>query len=58
VQRVTTDNGAAYRSRAFREVCAELGIRHLRTKPDTLRTNGKAERFIARTLNAGRHTLH
>ena len=50
VQRVMTDNGPAYRSRAFRSACHELGIRHLRTKPYTPRTNGKAERFIQTAL--------
>ena len=50
VQRVMTDNGAAYRSTAFRAACQELGIRHLRTKPYTPRTNGKAERFIQTAL--------
>jgi len=30
---VTTDNGPAYISGAHRIVCAELGIRHLRTRP-------------------------
>lgn len=50
VQRVMTDNGAAYRSRAFRAVCHELGVRHLRTRPYTPRTNGKAERFIQTAL--------
>lgn len=50
VQGVMTDNGAAYRSRAFRAVCHELGVRHLRTKPYTPRTNGKAERFIQTAL--------
>jgi len=46
VQAVMTDNGNAYRSRAHAELCEELGIRHLRTRPYTPRTNGKAERFI------------
>ena len=50
VQRVMTDNGPAYLSRAFRATCQELGIRHLRTKPYTPRTNGKAERFIQTAL--------
>jgi transposase InsO family protein len=45
-----TDNGAAYRSHAFRDTCRDLGIRHLRTKPYTPRTNGKAERFIQTSL--------
>ena len=46
VEEVMTDNGPAYRSRAWRERCAQLGLRHLRTRPYTPRTNGKAERFI------------
>jgi transposase InsO family protein len=49
VARVMTDNGAAYRSRLFAAALAEHGVRHLRTRPYTPRTNGKAERFI-RTL--------
>ena len=50
VRRVMTDNGACYRSRAFRIACRELGVKHIRTKPFTPRTNGKAERFIQTTL--------
>ena len=46
IERLLTDNGAAYRSHLHREVCAELGIRHSRTRPYRPRTNGKAERFI------------
>lgn len=46
VERLLTDNGSAYRSHLHREVCAELGIRHGRTRPYRPRTNGKAERFI------------
>lgn len=46
VRRVMTDNAWAYtRGRAFRELLAEHGIRHLRTKPYRPRTNGKVERF-------------
>jgi transposase InsO family protein len=50
VQRVMTDNGSPYLSIAFRQACQQLGIRHLRTKPYTPRTNGKAERFIQTAL--------
>ena len=50
IERVMTDNGSAYVSRAFHQTCQELGIRHLRTKPYTPRTNGKAERFIQTSL--------
>ena len=46
VQRVMTDNGSCYRSFAFRRACKRLGLKHIRTKPYTPRTNGKAERFI------------
>ena len=45
-----TDNGSAYRSHAFRRACAAAGLRHLRTRPYTPRTNGKAERFIQTAL--------
>lgn len=50
VLRVMTDNGACYRSFAFRDACAELGLRHMRTRPYTPKTNGKAERFIQTAL--------
>jgi transposase InsO family protein len=46
IRRVMTDNGAGYRSRRFRALVAKHGIRHIRTKPYTPRTNGKAEAFI------------
>lgn len=51
VARVMTDNGSAYRSHVFAAVLADHQMRHLRTRPYTPRTNGKAERFI-RTLLA------
>jgi len=50
VEAVLTDNGAAYRSHRWREACIALGLRHLRTRPYTPRTNGKAERFIQTLL--------
>lgn len=50
IERVMTDNGAAYRSNDFKAACQHLGVRHLRTKPYTPRTNGKAERFIQTCL--------
>ncbi|MNP05564.1 IS2 transposase TnpB [compost metagenome] len=49
-RRVMTDNGACYLSRVFRRLCRRLGLRHVRTKPYTPRTNGKAERFIQTSL--------
>jgi len=48
--RIMTDNGSCYRSRKFRRLLRRLGLRHLRTKPYTPRTNGKAERFIQTSL--------
>jgi transposase InsO family protein len=50
VARVMTDNGSCYRSEAFRKACAAAGLKHIRTKPYTPKTNGKAERFIQTAL--------
>ena len=50
VARVMTDNGACYKSFDFRDTCRDLGLRHIRTKPYTPKTNGKAERFIQTAL--------
>jgi len=51
VERVLSDNGACYRSRAHAAACAELEMRHLFTRPYRPRTNGKAERFIQTLTN-------
>jgi transposase InsO family protein len=50
VEQVMTDNGSAYLSRAWSAGCARLKLRHVRTRPYTPRTNGKAERFIQTLL--------
>ena len=50
VERVMTDNGSCYRSKAFARACKRLRIKHIRTKPYTPQTNGKAERFIQTAL--------
>ena len=50
IERVMTDNGSCYRSKAFNKLCKAMGIRHIYTKPYTPRTNGKAERFIQSSL--------
>lgn len=50
VARVMTDNGSCYRSKAFRKACVDLGLKHIRTRPYTPKTNGKAERFIQTAL--------
>ena len=52
VEAVMTDNGPAYASHAWRARCGELGLHHLRTRPYTPRTNGKAERFIQMLLRS------
>jgi transposase InsO family protein len=50
VERVMTDNGSCYRSRAFARACKRLRVKHIKTKPYTPQTNGKAERFIQTAL--------
>jgi transposase InsO family protein len=52
VQRVLTDNGAAYKSHASRDACTTLGITPKKTRPYRPQTNGKIERFH-RTLADG-----
>ena len=51
-----SDNGSGYVSRLFRATCAGLGLRHLRTRAYTPRTNGKAERFIQTLLREWAYT--
>ena len=50
VRRIMTDNAFAYLGRAFTALCDLRGLRHLRIRPYTPRTNGKAERFIQTLL--------
>lgn len=50
VRRVMTDNGVGYVSIAFADATKALGQRHIRTRPYTPKTNGKAERFIKTML--------
>jgi transposase InsO family protein len=50
VARVMTDNGSCYKSKAFALACKHLELKHIRTKPYTPKTNGKAERFIQTAL--------
>lgn len=44
-----TDNGSCYKAHA----CRDLGLKHIRTKPYTPKTNGKAERFVQTALANG-----
>lgn len=50
VERILTDNGAAYCSTAYATRLGQLGIRHSRTRVRRPQTNGKAERFIGTLL--------
>ena len=45
-----TDNGPCFYADRFRDACRELGLKHIRTRIYTPRTNGKAERFIQTAL--------
>ena len=45
-----TDNGPCDNAKVFRAALAGLGLRHVRTRPYTPKTNGKAERFIQTCL--------
>ena len=50
IERVLTDNGGPYRSRAYAAAMTVLDARHKRTRPYRPQTNGKAERFIKTML--------
>jgi len=50
VERVMSDNGSGYRSKAHALACRALGVRHTRIRPGRPQTNGKAERFIQTLL--------
>ena len=50
VRRLLTDNGSGYVAHVFAAACQGHQVRHLRTRPYTPRTNGKAERFIQTLL--------
>ena len=45
VERVITDNGSCYRSRAWAAALANTNVTHKRTRPYRPQTNGKVERF-------------
>jgi transposase InsO family protein len=51
VDRLLTDNGSPYRSKAWRRVCRAARLRHRFTRPSHPQTNGKAERWIRTVLN-------
>jgi transposase InsO family protein len=45
-----TDNGTSFRSYRYAKALRMLKIKHIRTKPYTPKTNGKAERFVQTAL--------
>jgi transposase InsO family protein len=45
IERALTDNGACYRSRAWRDALTATNVVHKRTRPYRPQTNGKVERF-------------
>ena len=50
VERVLSDNGNGYRSLAWRDACAQLGIERRYTRPRRPQTNGKAEALVKTLL--------
>jgi transposase InsO family protein len=50
VERIMSDNGSPYVSKSFAAALKRCGLRHVRTRPYTPKTNGKAERFIQTLL--------
>jgi transposase InsO family protein len=58
VRALLSDNGSCYRSQKFRQACAQMQLKHRRTRPYTPRTNGKAERFIQTALREWAYASH
>ena len=50
IRRVLNDNSSCYKHRLFRRLPQAPHVKHRFTRPYTLRTNGKAERFIQTAL--------
>jgi transposase InsO family protein len=50
IERVMSDNGSGYKSHVFARACRAARARHIRTRPYTPKTNGKAERFVQTLL--------
>lgn len=45
-----TDNGTSFRSHRYAKALRRLAIKHIRIKPYTPKTNGKAERLVQTAL--------
>jgi transposase InsO family protein len=52
VQRLLTDNGSCFRSKALRQVLADTEVKHSFTRPYRPQTNGKAEAFVKLLANS------
>src|SRR5689334_22336486 len=48
VTHLLTDRGSRFTADGFEKLCRELGVEHRKTRPDTPRTSGMAERFNGR----------
>jgi transposase InsO family protein len=46
IERIMSDNGSCYVSGGFRQAVQRHDLRHIRTRPYTPRTNGKAEALV------------
>jgi hypothetical protein len=70
ISKLLTDNGKEFRDRLFAsrerqpsgnhefyQLCQELGVEHLLTKPRTVNTNGVDDRFNGRIAMSGRPTV-
>jgi hypothetical protein len=51
-QRILIDNGGLFRSRTWADACADVGVGHRFTRPYRPQTNGKGERFSARSVTS------
>ena len=51
IRAVMSDNGPCYISRLYAHTLHQLGLRHVRIRPNRPQTNGKAERLIQTLLN-------
>jgi transposase InsO family protein len=62
IERVMTDNGSCYRSKAFARTCKMLGLKHIRTKPytprPTARPSASSRPACANGLTAAPTTPH
>uniref|UniRef100_A0A914UTX7 RNA-directed DNA polymerase n=1 Tax=Plectus sambesii TaxID=2011161 RepID=A0A914UTX7_9BILA len=51
-EEIVSDNGTQFTSEDFQQWCSQQGIRHIRSAPYQLQSNGQAERFVQNFKNA------